>query len=436
MARKLIILAAIFCLSMAASSFAAVENIKVSGDISAYGIHRGDFDFGRDDGGNVNDAYDVGLSIIRLQFDADLTEDVMVTLRLLNERIWGTIDGIGGGSDQNTDIDLDLAYVTLKDFLGYPVTLKIGRQEIKLGGGMIIGDPYTNSFNPYTGSTGTNAGGQLSMTGLDDFSARKAFDALVGIVDLAPLTITVGHIKDTEGARTLIDDTNTTFVNLGYDFDANMTGDLYFVTKNDQRKNAGKDITNVIGTRWVLNPLDAMTVVGEFAYQTKKGVGGGIRADGEHSSDVAAMVGVNYAFLDVAWVPTIGVDWAYFSRNWDPMYEDLTPAHIVNALFPNMNIQCYGLTLTAKPREDLTATLRYVYLRLVDELTTFTNNFDTYAMDSNKSAGNELDFGLRYDYTEDVQLGLDVDFFMPGSAFNEANDSTASQAVASMKVTF
>ncbi|MBN2483801.1 MAG: alginate export family protein [Candidatus Omnitrophica bacterium] len=440
MVKKLIILAAIFSLSLAASSFAAVENIKVSGDISAYGIHRGDFDFGLDGVAQPNDGIDVGLSAIRLQFDADLTEDVMVTLRLLNERLWGTIDTEAAGGAQDTGVDIDLAYVTLKDFLGYPVTLKVGRQEIKLGQGMIIGDPYTNSYNPYVSLAGTNAGSQLVMSGLDDFSARKAFDAIVGIIDLAPMTITVGYIKDTEAVTTSIDDTNTMFVNVGYDFDANLIGEVYVVSKNDQRKNAAKDITNVIGTRWVANPLDALTLVGEFAYQTKKGdpAGGGIRADGKHSSDIAVLVGANYAFLDIDWVPTIGVDWAYFSRNWDPMYEDLTVAHIANAIFPNMNISTIGLTLTAKPREDLMASIRYVNLRLVDEVMTgqLVNNYATYVMDDSKALGNELDLGLRYDYTEDVQLGLDMDFFFPGDAFNEVNDDTATQAVASMKVTF
>jgi len=59
-------------------------------------------------------------SIARLRFDADLTEDVSVTLRLIADKVWGqTID------ESSSDVDIDLVYVTLKNLFDYPLTLKI-----------------------------------------------------------------------------------------------------------------------------------------------------------------------------------------------------------------------------------------------------------------------------------------------------------------------
>jgi len=49
--------------------------------------------------------------------------------------------------------------------------------------------------------------------------------------------------------------------------------------------------------------------------------------------------------------------------------------------------------------------------------------------------GNEVDLGVTYDYTEDVQFTLSGGAFMPGASFNE-NKETAKQLIGSMKVTF
>ena len=53
-----------------------------------------------------------------------------------------------------------------------------------------------------------------------------------------------------------------------------------------------------------------------------------------------------------------------------------------------------------------------------------------------KQIGNEIDGELIYDYTEDVQIGLNMGWFMPGDAFHHSNDSTASQAILHANVNF
>jgi hypothetical protein len=65
-----------------------------------------------------------------------------------------------------------------------------------------------------------------------------------------------------------------------------------------------------------------------------------------------------------------------------------------------------------------------------------------------KYLGSEIDAIVTYDYTEDVQLALNLGWFIPGSAFYKGvenggvskdvsgNRRTASQIIGSMKVTF
>jgi len=418
MSKKIILFSLILGLSFLGSAFSAVENIKVSGDLTTYAGSRYGFDLGA--GGDEADASFLA-SIARLRFDADLTEDVSATLRLITDKVWGqTID------KDSSDVDIDLAYVTLKNLFDYPLTLKVGKQEIRIGSGVIVGDPTTNQL----ASDDSNL-----LAPLGDLDLRKAFDAVVAVADYSPWTITLGYVKDTEGDLSENDDVNVYAIDLSYNFeDYNTQAELYYVHKDAKKSDVGN-----IGVRVVGSPRENLTVSGEVIYQYDKP---DARSDKKHRSDLAALVAASYTFADQAWSPTVGVDYAYFSENWDPMYEDITPANIVNNLLPNTDVQLIGLTVTAQPREDVSLKLRYANLRLVEEISSLSNawlpsTLTTYSINSDKKdLGNEVDFSLVYNYTEDVQLGLNLDYFNPGDVFSGDNNDDAFQALGSLKVTF
>ena len=108
MNKKLILLASIIAFSVAGAAFAAVENIKVSGNYTAYGFSRNQYDLGvTNNFGSPDDNISGMASVTKLRFDADLTEDVMVTFGITDERIWG-----GAG-----ELYTGPAFVTVKDFL-------------------------------------------------------------------------------------------------------------------------------------------------------------------------------------------------------------------------------------------------------------------------------------------------------------------------------
>ncbi|OQX88272.1 MAG: hypothetical protein B6D55_00555 [Candidatus Omnitrophica bacterium 4484_70.2] len=419
MSKKLILFVAALMFIFLGNAYSAVENIKVSGDLTTYAGSRYGFDLGA--GGDEADASFLA-TIARLKFDADLTEDVSATLRLITDKVWGQTV-----SNATSDVDIDLAYVTLKNFFNYPLTLKIGKQEIKIGSGVIVGDPTTNQL--------ASGDSNLPAT-LGDLDLRKAFDAVVAVVDYSPWTITLGYIKDTEGDDLAAnDDVNVYAVDLGYNFeDYNTQAELYYVLKDAKKSDVGN-----IGVRVVGSPRENLTVSGEVIYQYDKP---DARSDKKHRSDLAALVAASYTFADQAWKPTVGVDYAYFSENWDPMYEDITPANIVNNILPNTDVQLIGLTVTAQPQEDVLLKLRYANLRLVEEISSLSNawlpsTLTTYSINSDKKdLGDEVDFSIVYNYTEDVQLGLNLDYFNPGKVFNGVNDDDAFQALGSLKVTF
>ena len=148
--RLILVLALAFVVSIAVCAYAEVQNVKVSGDLLMRAISRTNFTLNKDD------KYKVGglTSTARLRVDADLTDNVIATVRLLNERSWGANSLgipsgygkiIGGIVDSVGDsVTIDLAYLTLKEFLYSPLTLTVGRQELRFGNALIIGDVDTN----------------------------------------------------------------------------------------------------------------------------------------------------------------------------------------------------------------------------------------------------------------------------------------------------
>jgi hypothetical protein len=409
--RLILILALAFVIGFSAYAYAEVQNIKVGGDITTLALSRYGFNLRNPE----TDASGLGL-IANIKLAADLTDDVGAVIVLKNEKVWGAKRTETGDGD----VILACAFVTLKEFLYSPLTLKIGQMPVRLGSGLIIADPDTNrvSSGPFADELG-------------DLSSRKAFTGVVGILDYDPTTITLAGLKAKEGnLDEASDDANAYAVNVAYDFGTmDAIGDLYYVLKNVDKQ----DINN-IGVRVVGSPLDQLTLSSEFAYQTER------RASGQkgHRSDTALLLGATYALPDVAMSPTIGLDYGRLSNNWDPMFEGITPADIVNAILPNTNAQVIGVTATAKPVEDVTLKLRYANLKLVEAISILPGwaKRADYTMTDKKDVGDEIDLNLTYDYTEDVQLGLSIGYFDPGDAFAKSNREEATQVIGSMKVTF
>jgi hypothetical protein len=441
MMRKLVSIIAVLSLALIGPAFAAVQNIKVSGDITTTAFSRYGFDFGGTTGlvssaTSVEDDLTGLLSIIRLRVDADLTENVGASVRLLNERVWGTLNE----TSTSTDIDLDLAYVEMRDILEYPITMRIGRQPIMLGDGAVAWLPYTNGSGAnYSGTTITANGGSALPSVLNDLSAREGFDAITAVVDLSPTTILLGWAKITEGNAAISnadlaedDDLDAYIVEVTHDFDNNLIAQLFYALKN-----AKKSTGHTGGLRSVFSPMDALTLKAEGYLQWAKGESG-MRADGKTRNDLALVASATYDFLDVDWNPSLGLDFGHFSRNWDALFEGLTPARIANAMFPNSNLQWIGVEGAAQPMEDVSVKLRYAYFEQDEKGASLTTPFaSSYSVDTTKDElGSEVDLTVMYDYTEDVQVGLNFDWFGPGDYFSSTNDDDAFQTLLTLGVTF
>jgi hypothetical protein len=470
MSKKIIMFCALaFVVAFAASAYAEVQNVRVGGDITILGIYRDEYDLDDRAGSDTSDDVAFYANIARVKIDADLTDNVQATIRLLNERDWDQEDSA------DTDIDLDLAYITLKEFLYSPLTLTLGRQNLRFGTGMIVGDPDTNAQ--------TSAGSGLNGSLAEDLSARKAFDALRATLDYAPWTIDLiaAKIDETEqtGAATTGEDEDLLGVNVAYKFAFyNALAEGYFFAKDADTEVAiaaatpgtiqqpSGDIYN-LGARGSVEPVKGLNLSGEIAHQ----FGEARRSAGTSRDQKAWAYDLDGTYTwENAYMPTLGIGYSFRSGEevantgdyeaWNPMYEDQTQGIVADYLLAGVNagvssnariIKLYG---SIKPTRDITLAAKYYNFTLDEKLVTSNDTLVTYPvagtgiasrsfrMNTDDDLGDEIDLIATYDYTEDVQFALAYGLFRPGGALDgrvggvKVNDDDATSLVGSVRVVF
>ena len=191
--RLIMFLAVAIVLGLTIGAEAAVQNVKVSGDLKVSAISRDEFDLGTGALDEIEDQ-NVIMSQVRVRVDADLTDNVATTIRLLSERDWNR-ENDSLVTEDDTDVSIDLAYVTMKEMLYSPLTVTVGRQELKIGSGLVMGDPDTNRTSQI------NIGAGLGTIANRDKSLRKAFDAVRADLDYDPLMITMFYSKIDENIK-------------------------------------------------------------------------------------------------------------------------------------------------------------------------------------------------------------------------------------------
>ena len=431
------LIAFIVAVGLCSLAFSATNNIKVSGDITAQAITR-DLSLGA--AGSIEDSEDFILSQVRLRFDADLTENVSAVVQLINERLWGV------ENNANTDIDLDLAYFTMKEMIYEPLTLIIGRQPLRYGRALIIGDPDTDN--------NVSAGSGLANVA-DDLSLRKSFDAVRAILDYSPLVIDLIYAKIQETNTNVEDDITLAGINAAYQLDENTLLEGYFFVKDKDQAIAGdnNDKVYVVGVRGELAVDEQLSLYGEYAYQFGDYVASAIApVDHDHVDAFAVQLGGEYKFNDPN-SSKLGLCYTYLSGDdgdtlddyeaWNPLFEDQRVGEIANILFDNTNMWYIKASGSTKPREDMTAMLDVYYFHQADRNSSalssngiITNANTDIDQSDDRDLGWEIDASLLYDYTEDVQFGLIAGWFIPGDHFTSANDETAYSIRATAKVEF
>ena len=478
------ILALVAVVLMSTPAFAAVQNVKVSGDIDSTYLNRQDFNLGTYTAPTVADGLvnqSAFITQTRVRIDADLSDNVSTTVGLINERAW---DAEGA---TNTNVQLYLAYATLREFLYSPLTVSVGRQVFSFGNGLIIGDGGPN--NAATGNLATVAA---------DLTKRTSYDGVKAILDYKPLTLSLFYFVNsssatnggaTQNAQSLQtdDDSNVFGVNANYNLgDAmNTVFEGYFFARINGKQapaalgGAGaaghkSDQLFVPGLRLSTNPIKGLNTQAEIAWQTgnKQVTGGGLAGgDNQRREAMAYQLMASYSLpVYEKYKPMVNASFTHVSGDkngstssggsagfspasrevyqaWDPFNEAQGSGTIYNTLYNFTNLNILALGAQVNPMEDVTAAFTWSHLGADKEYNATQNVLALIQPDGSsggsiapvvngRSLGNEYDASINYAYTEDVTFGLSLGWYVPGKDFAAANRSTASQAIAHVNVNF
>jgi len=453
----LFIVIAMMITFLALPAYAEVQNIKISGDVTVRSVVRDNYDLDKDDGGGAGEGdmdnyfmHSMGLNVL-----ADLTDNVGATVRMTNQRDW---DNNSSGA-ATFDVDLDLAYVTLKEALYAPLTLTIGRQDIWLGNGFIIGAKLLD-FN--------------ASLAADEYTEASAFDAIRATLDYDPWTIDLIYAKMDENVVGADDDDVDLYVaNAGYKLEDsyNTMVEGYFVAKVDDGQQlqafpTAATLSTVeanrvytTGARATLDPKSNITLSGELAYQFGKysQVINNTRDRDAYALDLMA----EYRWPANEWKPKLSLEYIAYSGEeddadgsngewnaWDPVFRGkfdtairefqnyyyATSYRCTNAGSTEVDMDS-GLT---NQRQLLITGTIYPLKQVTMQGTLAHFWFDESPMvgEKSKNVGNELDFLLTYDYSQDLSFNLLTAYFMPGSYWAEDQNDNAIDIVGSMKLTF
>ena len=482
-------LKALFVLALAVAltvpAYAETQNVKVSGAIDAYWFNRHNYDlqkgndisiappgtgsaaYGPHTTGTADDNYRADTanffrSNTQVEIAADLTDNVSTVINIVNQRDWNASTHVapvaagtaGSITPDNTpaefDIDLDLAYVQMKEIFYSPLTLTIGRQDLWFGRGFIVG----NNNRAWDANAATIA---------DEYSVTTAFDAVRATLDFNPWTIDLAYSKITANAANSNDDRDLYIANVNYKFaEYNAVAEGYYVGEFDRAQlslgatTVGSNDTHTIGGRVQFDPISQITLGGELAYQF-----GGYRAAATNPSrDRSAWATDIFGTYrwDYTWKPEVTVEYVLFSGESD-LSATTSDYGAWNALYRgkfwtaysdfrefqfgtgdavdqpgSTNVQFIQVKGALKPMEDLLLEASFTYLwndapvHTVPGVQTSPTRSD--------EIGWEIDTQATYDYTEDVSFGLLMGWFVPGSFYVAPNNQTAQDIVASVKVTF
>lgn len=449
---------------------AETQNVKISGDLSMYSFWRQNYDLDKAGATEEGEAENFFASIAELQVDADLTDNVATCIRLVNQRDWD--DDCLDSTSTTTEykVEIDLAYVVLKEMLYSPLTLTVGRQDLWFGEGNIIGakirDPQVSYFTP------------------KEYSATTAFDAIRATLDYDPWTIDLVYSKIEENTNTtngqsgsganLVsnnDDVDLYIVNVGYLFDSyNGEAEGYFVSLHDRSNMDGNEDhpgeTYTTGVRGSFDPVEDATIKAEAAYQFGKFVYDGTNTERDREAFMLDISG-EYRWPDARWTPVLGAqyilmsgeendkstdtqDWNGWSapfcghgllaiRQWHNVFYDTdqrSGSNIGNLIMsPDQdsglsNQHLILLSGSVAPTENLTIDALYGHVWFDEKVASASG------ATGDDDVGDEVDITLTYDYTEDVTFGLLAAWFFPGDVFPAGDDDTATDIVGSMKVSF
>jgi len=434
--------------ALTSKTYADVQNIRLSGDIRIRGY------FLDNAGGIVDpntgelDQAKANTSFIsqrtRVSVEADLEDHVLVVVTLKAEGTWGsndqTLDNSGAGTvggsliNRGFGVGIDEAYVQLNEMFYTAATLKLGRQFLNYGHGLILSSAEQEynydagrlvlDFYPLT----------IDLVGaevVNNQSFAATPNKLVGL---------------TTGSADLL------FVNARYELtdSAIKNVEAYFGWLAQGASGTNNAFSRVppsvngaspwiLGVRSDLQPADGFQVWLEGAYE---GGANGVN-DPVNIDAFLVNLGGRFTMKNSQWTPAMNANYLYASGNFVPWF-DYVEGYNGYVFVPRLsNMHIFNLGASVKPYENTTLSVQgYYYMKAdVGMPASSDPNVDFGGLEfvptaNSSGLGWEIDGILGYDYSKDVRLQLVYGAFLPGGAFGTADAAAVQEVRGEVNVKF
>ncbi len=428
-----VLLAAAMIVAISSTALAAVQNVRLGGDIRtrayyAKNLYSVDMDEDQDD-------FYIRQRT-RLSAEADLTDNVWAVTTVEADGLWGNqvVDPRTGQKvDNEWDVNIAEAYIQLSEMFYSPWTTKIGRQYLNYGRGFLI-------------------------------SSREweyKFDTWRNILDFYPWTIDLFYSRlvesDQWGAAKAGHDEDLFGLNMNFQADYwTMEGYVFGVRDAfDEEYGDDKSAPVAVGLRFDASPVEAFDIWGEFAFQFGK-YQDPLMLEDESIRAFGFDIGAVYVF-DVTWEPAIALAYTFGSgdkgddldnpskKMFDPMFNYNYYGYAYSPRLSNIGI--LNAQLSVIPSDAWTLVLDFYYYSQAEKRMMVMGNPDmdnggvsAMTNGSDKYLGMELDVILEYDYTEDVSAQLIAAWFKPGDAYevpgNENDPDDVFELRAELRISF
>lgn len=390
------------------------DKIKVSIE-SRYRLEaKKDFDFSQ----RADDTDTFHLLRIRLNVDANISDDLRGFLQLQDSRIFDSLSANRFSTTFRDELDVRQAYLDIKNIYK-GLTIRAGRQELSYGDQRLVG-------------------------GFDWSNVAQSFDALKAIYAVNDKLTIDGFLSekvniDRSNPNNLYDD-NESFhgayaVYKGID---KHTLDAYYLIRNNTENvtfgPSGSDKLNesTIGFRLRGEKLNGFDYTIEPMYQFGK--------FGSKDIDARALIALaGYTFSSLAWSPRVGLEYDFASGDKSSTdgqkntFDNLWPTNHLYYGYMDLvslqNINAYHLTADIKPSKKLTLQSDY-WVFYLDQNADAAYNAARGQLRAVKPGagsgllGSEIDLLIKYGLNKNINLLGGVSHFFAGKflAQSGAND--------------
>lgn len=450
MKKLLLVVALVAWGGLAINTFADVQNIRLSGDIRIRGYFLNNAGGDPITGDQVKGDAAFLSQRTRVSVEADLEDHVLVVVTLKAEGRWGSDNatsdssgaGTGSGSSSDKinrlwDVGITEAYVQFNELFYTAATLKLGRQYLHYGRGLIISS-VEQEYN---------------------------YDAARLVLDYYPLTIDIvgAELVNNQlfsSTPTHAGSADLLFVNARYEMSdsaiKNVEAYIGWVAQGSSGPISSSRVPPtavnsespiIIGLRSDMNLTEGLNTWVEGAYE----LGQDGTADNNKISAWLLNAGGRFTIKNVQWAPVLNANYIFATgggkngrdafRPWFD-YADGYNGYLFAPLLSNIHI--FNLGASIKPYENTTLSLQgYYYLKADRDTAVGSNgNVDFGGLGFSPTAasrdiGWEIDSILGYDYSKDVRLQFVYAAFIPEGAFhNGLSDAVAHEVRGEVNVKF